>query len=99
MVYKFTCQHDAETTYIGKTKRHLIIRGMEHMALSNAYSNSEVKSHLKTCNACYSNMSIDNFEIIKKCLSNFNSIIHEAFLIRKLSHSLNKQIFTHGSYF
>ena len=96
VVYKFTCQCDTETTYIGKTKRHLIIRGMEHLALSNVYSNSEVKSHLKTCNACYSNMSIDNFKIIKKCSNNFTSIIHEALLIRKLSPSLNKQIFTNG---
>ena len=55
-----------------------MIHGMEHMALSNVYSNSEVKSNLKTCNACYSNMSIDNFKIIKKCSNNF-TIIHEAF--------------------
>ena len=96
VVYKFTCQQDAETTYIGKTKRHLIIRGMEHMALSNVYSNTEVKSHLKTCNDCYLNMSIDNFKIIKKCSNNFTTIIHEALLIRKLSPSLNKQIFTNG---
>ena len=41
-------------------------------------------------------MSIDNFKIIKKCSSNFNSMIHEALLIRKLSPSLNKQIFTNG---
>ena len=39
VVYKFTCQHDAETTYIGKTKRHLIVRDIEHMAISNSYSN------------------------------------------------------------
>ena len=45
---------------------------------------------------CYSNMSIDNFKIIKKCSSNFNSMIHEALLIRKLSPSLNTQIFTNG---
>ena len=81
---------------IGKTKRHLIIRRMEHMALSNIYSNSEVKSHLKTCNTCYSNMSIGNFKIIKMCSNNFRVIIHEALLIRKLSSSLNEQIFRNG---
>ena len=74
----------------------MIIRGMEHMALSSVYTNSEVKSHLKTCNTCYSNISIDNVKIIKKCSSNFNSMIHEALLLRKLSPSLNKQIFTNG---
>ena len=73
-----------------------IIRGMEHIVLSNVYSNTKVESHLKLCNACYPNMSIDNFKIIKKYLNNFSTIIHEALLIRKLSPSLNIQIFTNG---
>ena len=51
---------------------------------------------LKLCNNCYSNMSVNNFKIIKKCSKNVSTIIHEALLIRKLSPSLNKQIFTNG---
>ena len=54
---------------------------MEHMALSNVSYNSEVKSHLKTVNVFYPNMSIDNFEIIKYS-SNFSVFIHEALLIQ-----------------
>ena len=31
VVYKYTCLHDADITYIGKTKRHLAIRMKEHV--------------------------------------------------------------------
>ena len=30
VVYKFTCLCDTNITYIGKTKRHLMVRGLEH---------------------------------------------------------------------
>ena len=31
IVYKFTCLKDSDTYYIGKSKRHLITRAMEHI--------------------------------------------------------------------
>ena len=47
-------QWDTETIYIGKTKLLSIIRGMEHMHLSNFIQKSEVKYHvIQICIACY----------------------------------------------
>ena len=44
VVYKFTCRHDAETFYIGKTKRHFITRVEEHTSLTDeAEGDSKVK--------------------------------------------------------
>ena len=50
VVHKFTCRHDAETFYIGKTKRHFITRFEEHTSLKNeAEGDSQVKKHLAEC--------------------------------------------------
>ena len=41
--------------------------------------------------------SIDNFEIIKKCKSDFDTKVNEALFIRKENPSLNKNLFNSGS--
>ena len=36
VVDKFSCQNDSELSYIGETKRHLVIRSEEHLDLDNS---------------------------------------------------------------
>ena len=48
VVYKFTCLCDANLTYIGKTKRHLVVRSLEHLKFENAEPKSTIKDHLKS---------------------------------------------------
>ena len=43
VVYKFSCLRDADRSYIGQTKRHLVTRVGEHVALQKV----DPKSHLK----------------------------------------------------
>ena len=99
VVYQFKCQHDAEVSYIGETKRHLITRVKEHLAVNNSSMKSEVKSHVLNCDSCMSGASIKSFKVLKKSRSNFENVIYEALNIRRLSPTLNKKLFNRGSLF
>ena len=59
VVYKFTCLCDTNLTYIGKTKRHLVVRKSEHLEFESKEPKSEIKVRLVRRMA-----SIDNFKII-----------------------------------
>ena len=62
VVYKFNCSRDADLSYIGKTKRHLVTRVREH-----SKSASAVCEHLEGCDACKSEYSVEkNFKILDK---------------------------------
>ena len=97
VVYKFTCLCDTNSTYIGKTKRHLAVRSLEHLEFKNEKPKSEVKVHLKSCEICQ-NCSIDNFEILKKCKNDHENKICEAMFIKSDNPKLNKNLFNKGSF-
>ena len=88
-MYKFTCLGDPGVTYIGKTERNLAVRMDEH--LNRERGKSEVTNHIRTCKSCQDGVGYNNFSILKKCDSDYNTSIAEAFLIRRLKPSLNKQ--------
>lgn len=96
VVYKFTCLCDANLTYIGKTKRHLMVRGLEHLEFEKAKPESEIKVHLRGCEICQRG-NFDNFEIIKKCKSDQETKINEALVIKTENPKLNKNLFNKGS--
>ena len=96
VVYKFSCLCATNLTYIGKTKRHLIVRSLEHLEFEKAEPKSEIKEHLKKCLVCRKS-NLDNFEIIKKCKSDFEAKVTEALYIKKENPTLNKQLFNSGS--
>ena len=52
VVYKYTCVCDTSLTYIGKTKRHLVVRSEEHLGYEKDLPKSEIKTHLKGCHIC-----------------------------------------------
>ena len=77
VVYKFKCLRDANTTYIGKTVRHLATRVREH-----GTSPSAIKDHLLSCNLCSSNYSIDQFSVIASGKNDNEITIKEALHIK-----------------
>ena len=88
VVYKYTCLCDTNITYIGKTKRHMAVRILEHLKYEDVKPESEIKSHLGSCNVCKSS-SLDNFEILQKCKTDDEAKIKEAMFILKQNPSLN----------
>ena len=98
VVYKYTCLCDANLTYIGKTKRHLIVRSLEHLGYENIEPKSKVKTHLMGCEIC-KKAKFENFDIVKKCNSDYEAKISEAMSIKKETPSLNKNLFNSGSFY
>ena len=97
-LYKFTCVCDASLAYIGKTKRHLGVRSDEHLRYEKEQPRGEIKTHLRLCEMCKKS-TIDNFEIVKKCLTDQEAKINEALIIKKENPQLNKNLFNKGSFF
>ena len=61
---------------MGKTKRHWVVRSGEHLRYETDLPKSEIKTHLKGCHVC-KNSTINNFEIIKKCMSDDEAKINK----------------------
>ena len=85
---------DANSTYIGKTIRHLATRVKEH-----ATSPSAIKDHLSSCITCKDNYSCNSFKVIDSANSDFEVSIKEALHIKHKNPSLNKQLSTNGMSF
>ena len=100
VIYKFPCLNDSDTAYIGKTKRHITIRANEHVTPKES-PKSEIKNHIFECNTCKnSQLSVENFTILKQCKNDYTCRITEALFIKKFRPQLNKQKLTKGqSYF
>ena len=83
--------------------RHLGVRAREHLNLADHHKNSAIKDHLTFCDvcceACKAQLSADNFKILKKCRSDFDTEIQEALYIKKTHPKLNKQLYAHGASF
>ena len=94
VVYKFQCLGDPDTTYIGKTKRHIITRVKEHL---DPKENSAITSHIFECVTCKSgHFSKESFSVLKKCANDYRCGINEALLIKKCNPTLNRQRFNKG---
>ena len=98
VVYKYTCKLDANISYLGKTKRHLITRVAEHGDLKAGEKKTAVASHIVKCPTCKQNeICLDDFEVVKHCKTDFETKIHEALLIRKLRPKMNVQLYNSGA--
>ena len=88
VVYKFTCSSDSSIDYIGYTKRNLLERVKDHLR-----GNTAVSDHVSTCSGCSTNgVSINNFEILKRCRSEYDTKVYEAMLIKRKDPALNRQL-------
>ena len=97
VVYRFDCVENAQVSYIGYTKRHLVIRTDEHTVPSLA-KKSHVHQHIKNCEACTNgSVGLSHFQILHRHRDETDSKIGESFAIKKHQPVLNKQLFGKGS--
>ena len=100
VVYKFTCQCDADLFYIGETKRHIGIRAEEHLNISGI---TAVGQHINSCEECSDRLSRgilnhESFKVIKSGKSKFDIEVYEALMIKRLGPKLNTQAYLGSSY-
>ena len=76
----------------------LVVRSDEHLRYEKEQPRGEIKTHLRLCEMCKKS-TIDNFEIVKKCLTDQEAKINEALIIKKENPQLNKNLFNKGSLF
>ena len=88
---------DANVTYIGQSKRHLITRVGEHTSLGKINSQSKIKNHRYECKDCHSyKVTCDNFEVLKSHRDSFARKISKALCIRRSKPRLSKHLFDKG---
>ena len=76
VVYKFQCLNDSDTTYIGKTERHIVTRAKEHLTPKGS-NQSAVTSHIFGCEACKKgHLSVANFSMVKQCRNDYRCKIN-----------------------
>ena len=94
IVYKFTCS-TCFSTYIGKTKRHFLVRAYEHLGLSyktdkglkyTENAATSIRKHLDTCNH---KASLDDFKVIGRARNDFHVKVKESLAISIATPSLN----------
>ncbi|MEC8566719.1 MAG: GIY-YIG nuclease family protein, partial [Pseudomonadota bacterium] len=88
IVYDFTCSGDPSIHYVGHTSRSLRERFHEHIRGGTAISD-----HISVCDACgKKGVTLDNFQVIQRCRTKAESLIHEALFIKQENPSLNRQL-------
>ena len=94
LIYSFECLGDPSKSYIGKTKRYLNKRIVEHLK-----PNSAIGGHISKCNQCNSQNYVNSFKVIDKAHTDFDLQILEALLITDNRPQLNKQLGNDGTSF
>ena len=92
IVYRYRCAKNGCTSYIGKTKRHLLVRVKEHRTASQ--SSSAVFNHLYTCDC---SVRTEDFEILHRTRNEYDLNIAEALLISYHKPNLNRTLANHGA--
>ena len=94
LLYKFRC-NTCNSVYIGKTKRHYLVRQFEHLGLSVftnkalRYSDKDATAIRKHCHHQNHVNCTDNFKIMGNSVNNYFLQLKESLLILKLKPSLN----------
>ena len=98
VVYQYKCMNDScSDSYVGYTARHLYERCNEHLHISSK-GQSEIKNHIRQCIACQGLCAdFTDFTILRKCKNTIDCKFFEAFAIKRLQPSLNKQMFAKGA--
>ena len=82
------------------SSRHLRSRAREHLNLADINTKSAIKDHLYDCDKCSSmKLSVESFKVLKKCVTEYDTKIQEALLIKKLNPKSNKQLYAKGASF
>ena len=99
ILYSYTCD-GCNSIYIGKSKRHFVVRAYEHLGLSlrtgkkftfNAKNsnNSNILEHINTQSCCQGNIA--NFKIVGNASNDYFLRIKESLLIHKLKPTINSK--------
>ena len=98
VVYRLECMSDSCTdAYIGYTIRHLYERCDEHLNFKKKQQ-SEIKDHIRNCSCCkQKDISYRDFSILRRCQSETHAKLFEAFFIKRMRPTLNKQLFAQGA--
>ena len=99
VLYKFSCS-SCNSAYLGKTKRHFLVRAFEHLgnslATGNKFTykpenknNTTVLNHIN-CNNCHA--TLDNFRIIGSARNDYTLCLKESLLIQLHKPALNKNV-------
>ena len=98
VVYHYKCMNDScSDSYVGYTTRHLFERCNEHLNIQTN-TQSEIKDHIRQCNACQCLCpDYTDFEILRRCRNTTDCKFFEAFAIKRLQPTLNKQMFANGA--
>ena len=99
VVYHFNCMNaSCPDDYIGYTTRHFYKRcDDEHLNLQSS-AKSEIKDHLRNSAECRKeHVDYSNFKIMRHCKNETYCKFYEAFAIKRLSPTLNKQMFAQGA--
>ena len=102
LLYRYTCNR-CNSVYVGKTKRHYLVRVFEHLGISlktgkkftfnaNNKNNSAVLTHINATNCKHGNSSIKDFSIIGSAKTDELLCIKESLLIQKLRPKLNTNV-------
>ena len=89
LLYKFTC-NTCNSVYIGKTKRHYLVRHFEHLGLSVftnkalRYSDKDITAIRKHCHHQNHVNCTDNFKIMGNSVNNYFLQLKQSLLILKL---------------
>ena len=93
-IYKFTC-NTCNSVYLGKTKRHYLVRQYEHLGKSIftdkdlRYSDKDATAIRKHGNQHNHIASLTDFSIVGNAVNNYHLLLKESLLILKLTPSLN----------
>ena len=97
VIYKYSCSH-CNMTYIGKTKRHFLVRMCEHLGTSyktgkvskyNPATTSAIREHIRLSKHTG---DVSNFKIVSFANNDFEALIKESLLVGQQKPPLNKQV-------
>ena len=96
VAYQFRCSCDTNVAYVGMTTRHLAARACDHLDLAGLQKNA-IKEHIRACAICHGKKyTVNSFQILKSCHTEYETKIQEALLIKKLNPKLNKHLYAKG---
>ena len=94
VLYKYSCGM-CKNTYVGKTKRHFIVREYEHLGISvltnhnYTYKENTATAVRKHIHHCKHDSSVNDFEIIGNARNNFHLLLKESIHISMFKPTLN----------
>ena len=102
ILYKFTCS-SCNSAYIGKTKRHFLVRMFEHLGISLSTgsnytynpknnNNTAVLNHINCENCKNCKATLENCRVIGSAKNDFLLCLKESLLIQLYKPNLNKNV-------